>query len=104
MKDKSRGEFYDWFMENDDPDNVFNPPMNAQTAVNMLVHYLLGEDWFSMDPVSTEQVNTEAIHDILQNYSPKFRKEKRKLVKEYRKELKNTESFIRKVFKWRADK
>jgi hypothetical protein len=83
------GKFYDWLIKNDDPNNIFCPPMNGQVAVNMLMDYLLGEDYYVSDPVCTEQVNTEAVYDILLKYSPKFRKERKKFVKVNRRKSKD---------------
>ena len=57
---------------------VFSPPMDAQVAVRMLKDYLLGEDWYSHNPISTEQINTEIVYTILNKYSKEFRKELRK--------------------------
>jgi hypothetical protein len=99
MDKDTKGKFYDWMDENDDPENIFNPPMDAQTAVDLLKDYLLGEDWYNVDPVSTEQINTEIVYEILMKYSHKFRKEFRKLKRDHDRELKSTESFIHKIFR-----
>jgi hypothetical protein len=53
---------------------VFSPPMDAQTAVNFLQRYLLGEDWYTIN-LNAEQANTEIVHEILYKYSKKYRKE-----------------------------
>lgn len=58
-----------------DPDNIFDPPLKAQEAINFLCDYLLGEDWYVVDPVGTEQVNTEIVHQILYKYSRRYRRE-----------------------------
>lgn len=57
---------------------MFSPPMDAQTAVRMIKDYLLGEDWYSPNPISTEQINAEIVYTILNKYSKQFRKEWRK--------------------------
>lgn len=58
--------------------NIFAPPMDGQVAVNFLCDYLLGEDWYSANPVSQKQINTEIVCAILGKYSRKYRKELRK--------------------------
>lgn len=55
--------------------NIFPPSLDAQTAVDFLIEYLLGEDWYCVNPISTEQINTEAVAEILWKYSRKHRKE-----------------------------
>lgn len=53
---------------------VFSPPMDAQTALNELCRYFLGEDWYSVNPVNQEQINTEIVYEI----EMKYRKHRRK--------------------------
>lgn len=43
---------------------IFPPPMEAQTAVNELCRYLLGDDWYSVNPLGAEQINTEIVYEI----------------------------------------
>lgn len=64
-----------------DPDNLCDPPLEPQLAVQFLCDYLLGEDWYVVMPESTKQVNTAIVYDILEKYSKRFRKE----VKQYRR-------------------
>lgn len=45
-----------------DPDVI--PYMKAQTAVNELCRFFLGEDWYVIDPLSTEQVNVNIVYEI----------------------------------------
>lgn len=67
----------DW-LQNTDDYGIFAPPMDAQTAVGFLCRYLLGENWYSVNPISTEQINTEIVHEILMKHSKEYRKEWRK--------------------------
>lgn len=55
--------------------NIFNPPMDSQLALKFLCDYLLGEDWYSVNPVCQEQINTEIVFNILNKYSKRFKKE-----------------------------
>lgn len=45
-----------------DPDVI--PYMKAQTAVNELCRFFLGEDWYVVDPLSAEQVNVNIVYEI----------------------------------------
>lgn len=74
-------KFSDWLEKNKDEDNIFPPPLEAQTAINFITAYLLGEDFYVSFPGSCEQVNTEIVYAILEKYSKKFKKE----IKERRK-------------------
>lgn len=47
---------------------IFAPPMDAQVALNELCRHLLGEDWYSVNPVSQEQINTEIVYEIERRY------------------------------------
>lgn len=51
--------------------------LNAQTALRILVRYLLGEDWYIEDPVGGKQANSIVVDTILKKYSGKYRKELR---------------------------
>ncbi len=67
--------FTKWLDNNWEKNNIFPPPLDAQIALNFLQKYLLGEDWYSVNPISTVQINCEIVHDILYKYSRKYRKE-----------------------------
>lgn len=43
---------------------IFAPPMKAQVAVDELCRYFLGEDWYSVNPLCAEQINTEIVYEI----------------------------------------
>lgn len=78
-------KFYDWLEKQDvDYYGLCPPPMDAQTAVDILQDYLLGEDWYCVLPLGAPQVNTEIVFDILNKYSKRFRKERRKYVRKKR--------------------
>ena len=74
--------FTDW-LENDSIDcGIMSPPMEAERALSFLTDYLLGENWYVVDPISQKQVNTNRVHEILWKYSRQYRKE----WKQYRKQ------------------
>ena len=58
-------------------EDICPPPLDAQRAIDFLKDYLLGENWCSTMPMSTEQINTEIVYKILCRYSKKYRKERR---------------------------
>lgn len=45
-------------------DNIFPPPMKAETAMHELITHLLGDDWYVMYPAGPEQIYTEAVYAI----------------------------------------
>lgn len=47
---------------------IFSPPMNAQIAIQELCHFFLGDDWYSPNPISNEQINTEIVYEIERAY------------------------------------
>jgi len=62
--------------------NLFNPPTTDSDALYFLKDYLLGENWYDVNPVSNDQINTQMVHEILMKYSRKYRKERKKFKKE----------------------
>lgn len=69
--------FTEWLDKEWDKDNMCPPPLNAQLAIDFLKEYLLGENWYSTMLTNSEQINTEIVHEILNKYSRKYRKERR---------------------------
>ena len=61
----------------DESRGLLPAPTEAQLAVNVLIEYLLGEDWYVVGPIHNTQVNTVAVHEILMKYSRKYRKERK---------------------------
>lgn len=56
---------------------MFIPSVPAQEAIHILTNYLLGEDYYIINPLCNEQANAEIVADILYKYSRKYRKELR---------------------------
>lgn len=81
---KQKMTFTEWLLQETakDEDNILPPPLEPQLALNFLREYILGEDWYSANPVPTAQINTEVVEEILYKCSKRYRKE----VKEYRKQ------------------
>lgn len=81
--------FNQWLDENWEENNLFPPCLPGNKAVDFLVQYLLGEDYYIVNPLCSEQANCEFVHDILFKYSKKYRKEVRKLRKLRKKQRKS---------------
>lgn len=55
-------------LSNDVDYGMYAPPTKAQEGLNILIKHLLGEDWYVVDSIGVEQVNSEAIYMILEKY------------------------------------
>ena len=54
------------FVTNTDKDCY--PETSAAEGLNVLINHFLGKDWYCVDHISTTQVNTVAVHEILKRY------------------------------------
>lgn len=54
---------------------LYPAPMEAQQAVNILIDYLLGDDWYVVSPMNQKQVNACAVEQILDKFSKKWVKD-----------------------------
>jgi hypothetical protein len=54
---------------------LYPAPMEAQEALDILTSYLLGDDWYVVDPMNTKQVNAIITEQILDKYSKKWKKD-----------------------------
>ena len=61
------------------------PIISIDQAIDILRSYLLGKDWYTVDPLSKEQTNTEIVYDILQKYSKRYKREQRRVYKAWKK-------------------
>lgn len=59
----------------EDKGNIFCTGITDREFVDFIINYLLGEDWYTADPLSHNQINQVALEEILENYSKRFRKE-----------------------------
>lgn len=58
---------------------IFPDCTPVSLALGVLVDYLLGEDYYIIDPLSSEQCNTIIVDAILNKYSKQYRKDIKKL-------------------------
>lgn len=84
LKEKcvSRKNQYTYWLKYEAEDcGILQPPLNAQKALYFLKDYLLGENWYVVNPVNTEQCNAQIVHEILYNYSSEYRREYNRAMK-----------------------
>ena len=56
--------------ESDDR-SVPYPSMDAQVAIHELCHYLLGDDYYIVDPVNNKEANAIIVYEIERRYRRK---------------------------------
>ena len=54
---------------------LYPAPMEAQEALDILTSYLLGDDWYVVDPIGPKQANAIITEQILDKYSKKWKKD-----------------------------
>ena len=81
-KVSEQNQFTYWLKHDAEDCGLMQPPLNAQKALGFLCDYLLGEDWYVINPVNTEQCNTQLVHEILLKYSKEYKKEYLRAIKE----------------------
>lgn len=66
-------EFRKQLLKNSDTDyGLCCPPTKAQDGLNILITHFLGENWYTTTPMNGEQVNSEAIYEILKQNEKGF--------------------------------
>lgn len=69
-------EFMDKRYKNrEDKDNIFGVGVSDAEFRAFIINYLLGEDWYVIDPLGQTQINEIALYEILEKYSRRYRKE-----------------------------
>lgn len=58
-----------------DKDNIYGVGISDAEFRRFIINYLLGEDWYVVDPLGQTQVNEIALYNILDKYSKRYRKE-----------------------------
>lgn len=58
-----------------DKDNIYGVGLSDSQFRVFIIDYLLGKDWYVVDPLGHEQINEIALHEILEKYSKDYRKE-----------------------------
>ena len=58
----------------EDKDNIYCTGISDEEFIYFTIKYLLGDDWYVVDPLGHNQVNQVALEEILYMYSKKFKK------------------------------
>lgn len=64
-------------LRDEDKENTKKIGLTDAEFRSIIIDYLLGEDWYVADPVPHVEANEIALHQILERYSKKYRKQKR---------------------------
>lgn len=64
-------------VQDDDKENTKKIGLTDAEFRSIIIDYLLGEDWYVVDPVPQVEANKIALCRILERYSKKYRKQKR---------------------------
>ena len=76
--DKTLTEYMnDKYNNREDKDNIFGVGVTDTEFRQFVIDYLLGSDWYVVDPLGQTQVNEIALHDILNKYSKRYRTERK---------------------------
>ena len=69
-------EFMDERYKNrEDKDNIYGVGVSDAEFRRFIIDYLLGEDWYVVDPLGPTQINEVALYKILEKYSKRYKKE-----------------------------
>lgn len=70
-------EFMDERYKNrEDKDNMFGVGISDAEFRQFIIDYLLGEDWYVVDPLGQTQINEIALYKILEKHSKRYRQER----------------------------
>lgn len=75
----TNSSYIDFILEKErsrkDTGNIYCTGITDEEFITFITEYLLGEDWYVVDPLGHNQINQIALEEILNKYSKKFRKE-----------------------------
>ena len=72
------------YEKREDKDNMFGVGVSDAEFRAFIIDYLLGEDWYVVDPLGQTQINEIALYKILKKYSKRYRKEHKLYLKNRR--------------------
>ena len=76
--DKTLTEFLNERYDNrEDKDNMYGVGISDAEFRAFIIDYILGEDWYVVDPIGQTQINEIALHEILEKCSKRYRKERK---------------------------
>ncbi len=65
------------YTNREDKDNMYGVGVSDTEFRAFIIDYLLGEDWYVVDPLGQTQINEIALYEILEKHSKRYRKERR---------------------------
>jgi len=65
------------YKNREDKDNIFGVGVSDAEFRTFIIDYLLGEDWYVVDPLGQTQINEIALYKILEKYSKRYKKERK---------------------------
>lgn len=65
------------YKNREDKDNMFGVGISDTEFRRFIIDYLLGEDWYVVNPLVQTQINEIALYEILEKYSKRYRKERK---------------------------
>lgn len=60
-----------------DKDNIFGVGISDAEFRTFIIDYLLGKEWYVVDPLGQTQINEIALYEILKKYSKQYRREQK---------------------------
>lgn len=63
------------YKNREDKNNIFGVGITDSEFRQFIIDYLLGEDWYVVDPLGQTQINELALYEILDKFSRRYRKE-----------------------------
>ena len=63
------------YKNREDTDNIFGVGVSDAEFRQFIIDYLLGKDWYVVNPLGQTQINEIALYEILEKYSKRYRKE-----------------------------
>lgn len=77
------------YRNREDKDNIFGVGITDSEFREFVIDYLLGRDWYIVDPLGQTQINEIALYEILNKYSKQYRKEHKKWLKKICAEIRH---------------
>lgn len=65
------------YKNREDKDNIFGVGISDTEFRTFIIDYLLGEDWYVVDPLGQTQINEIALYKILEKHSKRYKKEEK---------------------------
>lgn len=79
----------DRYRNREDKRNLFGVGITDSEFRQFMIDYLLGEDWYVVDPLGQTQINEIALYTILNKYSKQYKKEHKSWIKKICSEIRH---------------